>query len=94
MTEASAELAEYSKVAQFGRRPLLRKPMALSASIAFAAVLGAAIRVHRFFVPLPLAESMCLLRNPLEEVRRRTDLRIAPEFGVRDEPHVVIGHVI
>jgi hypothetical protein len=48
VNEAFAELAEYSKVARLGRRPLLRKSMALSAPIALAAVFGAAIHVRRF----------------------------------------------
>jgi hypothetical protein len=68
VNEASAELAEYSKVARLGRRPLLKKSMALSESIAFATVLGAGIHVLRFFQPLQNSgASVCGSRKELTE---------------------------
>ena len=57
LNEASAELAESSKVARLGQRPLLRKARAQRDSIGANAVLGAAIRVHRFFEPLSFSSS-------------------------------------
>ena len=33
-------------------------------------------------------------RNPLEKISRRTHLRIAAEFGVRNQPDVVVGDVV
>jgi hypothetical protein len=50
--EPSADLPESSTVARLGRRPLLRKPMLRKDSGPATAILGAAIRVHRFFEPV------------------------------------------
>jgi hypothetical protein len=41
-----------------------------------------------------LAKAIRLTRTSLEEISRRADLGVAPELGVRDEPHFVIGNIL
>jgi hypothetical protein len=49
--EASAELAESSKVARLGQRPLLREGDVTDSPGCAPVAFGTAIRVHRFFEP-------------------------------------------
>jgi hypothetical protein len=52
VNEASAELAEPSKIARLGQRSLLRKSLARSDPDGCRRVPGAVIHVHRFFEPV------------------------------------------
>ena len=61
---ASAELAEMSKVARLGQRPLLRKAGLAEMVVAAAAAPGAAIRVRRFSEPLRSLRDPPLRRAP------------------------------